>query len=96
MSVGCGILFSNFVLGFTVSHLFRPEHREGHGRRYGPFRDDDRTFSRWNHCPKLVGLRPRTTGRVHTTETPSRFAIVGASNEPMRLSLGGEESECDQ
>ena len=95
MSVRRETLLSNFFLGFTASHLVRPEHRECHGRRCGPVREDGRIGSRWNHGPKLVGQRPRTSGRVYATETSRRFAIVGASNQPIRLSLGRAESECD-
>jgi len=95
MGVRNGILFGNSVLGFMASHLLRPEHGKGQTCRYGPFRRDNKTCSRWNQCSKVVGLLPRTTGRAHPTETRTRLAIAGAWNDPMRLSLGREKYQCD-
>lgn len=57
MSMQSGILFRTSVLGFPASHQLRPEHQESYRRRYGPFRDDGRTCSRWNHDQKFLDCR---------------------------------------
>ena len=88
MGARTGTLFSDFILGFMAFHIVRPEPRESQGRRHRPIRDDGRKCSRLNYGPMVAELPPGATRSVHAAETSKRFAMVGASNEPMRLSPG--------
>lgn len=95
MSARTRTLVSDFILGFMAFHIFRPEPRESQGRRYRPIRDDGRKCSRLNYGPMVAESLPGATGSDHAAETSKCFAMVGASDEPMRLAPGKEENKCD-